>query len=131
MRERRYPTDMTDTEWALIEPILPPAASTASRGGRPEKYDRRTVVDGTRYLVDNGITWQALPTDFGIPWRALFSYFARWAAAGVVPDPQTAARACAHPGGPVTCSSAPTEHRVADESPEEATASRTAGSPRT
>ncbi|GGZ44694.1 DDE transposase [Streptomyces poonensis] len=84
MRERRYPTDMSDAEWRLIEPLLPPPACTLPTGGRPEKYDRRDVVDAIRYLVDNGIKWRAVPADFGIPWRSLYAYFQRWAAAGVV-----------------------------------------------
>ncbi|GAA4090866.1 IS5 family transposase [Streptomyces shaanxiensis] len=84
MRDRCYPTDMTDAEWELIEPLLPPPACTQPSGGRPEKYDRRTVIDAIRYLVDNGIKWRAVPTDFGIPWRSLYAYFQRWAAAGVV-----------------------------------------------
>ncbi|MDT0485247.1 IS5 family transposase [Streptomyces doebereineriae] len=75
---------MTDAEWELIEPLLPPPACTQPSGGRPEKYDRRTVIDAIRYLVDNGIKWRALPTDFGIPWRSLYAYFQRWAAAGLV-----------------------------------------------
>ncbi|KOG51292.1 transposase [Streptomyces griseoflavus] len=84
MRERRYPTDMTDAEWRLVEPLLPPQACTTPTGGRPEKYDRRDVIDAIRYVVDNGIKWRALPIDFGVPWRTLFAYFQRWAAAGVV-----------------------------------------------
>lgn len=84
MRDRCYPTDMTDAEWELIEPMLPSPACTQPSDGRPEKYDRRTVIDAIRYLVDNGIKWRAVPTDFDVPWRSLYAYFQRWAAAGVV-----------------------------------------------
>ncbi|MFQ6197030.1 transposase, partial [Streptomyces sp. NPDC000405] len=45
---------MTDAEWALIEPLLLPAASTTSRGRYPEKWPRRDIVNGIRYLVGNG-----------------------------------------------------------------------------
>lgn len=68
MRERRYPSDTSDTEWALLEPLLPPPACTTPTGGHPEKWPRREIADGIRYLVDNGIKWRAMPADFP-PWR--------------------------------------------------------------
>lgn len=83
MREPRYPSDMTDAEWALIEPLLPPAACTTARGGHPEKWPRREIVDGIRYLVDNGIKWRSMPADFA-PWRTIYGFARRWAAAGVI-----------------------------------------------
>jgi transposase len=58
----RYPSDTSDLEWALLE----------------------RVVDAIRYITDNGAKWRALPADFGIPWRTVFGYFARWAKAGVL-----------------------------------------------
>ncbi|GII06161.1 DDE transposase [Planobispora takensis] len=84
MRRRRYPSDATDAEWALLEPLLPVPACQSERGGRPEKHDRRTVVDAIRYVVDNGCKWRALPHDYGIPWQTVYGFFARWARAGVV-----------------------------------------------
>ncbi|WP_307781644.1 MULTISPECIES: IS5 family transposase [unclassified Streptomyces] len=83
MRQRRYPSDMTDDEWALIEPLLPPPACDTARGGRPEKHPRREIVDAIRYVVDTGCKWRALPTDFP-PWRTVWGFMARWAAAGVI-----------------------------------------------
>ena len=50
MRERCYPSDLTDQEWALIEPLLPPV----NTGGRPEKHPRRAVVDAFLYVVRTG-----------------------------------------------------------------------------
>ncbi|MFG2463334.1 IS5 family transposase [Streptomyces sp. NPDC048523] len=82
MRRRRYPSDMTDAEWALIEALLPPAACEIGRG-RPEKHPRREIIDGIRYLVDNGIKWRAMPSDFP-PWRTIYGFARRWAAAGVI-----------------------------------------------
>lgn len=82
-RRRRYPSDTTAAEWALIEPLLPVPACQTRKGGRPEKHHRRDIVDGIRYLVDNGIKWRAMPSDFP-PWRTIYGYFARWAAAGVL-----------------------------------------------
>ncbi|MFF4085244.1 IS5 family transposase [Streptomyces sp. NPDC001777] len=83
MRERRYPSDMTDHEWALVEQLLPLPASETTRGGRPEKHPRREIVDAIRYVVDTGCKWRALPADFP-PWRTVWGFMARWAAAGVI-----------------------------------------------
>lgn len=44
MRQRRYPSDTTNAEWALLEPLLPEPACETSRGGRPEKHPRREIV---------------------------------------------------------------------------------------
>jgi transposase len=76
-RARSYPSDMTDREWRLTEPLLPvPAACTYWGGGR-ESYCRRAIVDGIRYLVDNGCKWRALPVDFP-PWAVVYRYFRRF-----------------------------------------------------
>ncbi|MDF3142300.1 MULTISPECIES: IS5 family transposase [unclassified Streptomyces] len=79
-----YPSDASDLEWALLERLLPTPACQTPKGGAPEKWPRRRVVDSIRYIVDNGAKWRALPADFGIPWRTVFGYFARWAKAGVL-----------------------------------------------
>jgi len=55
---------MTDGQWALLAPLLPAAGSTGGRGGRPEKWDRRLVLDAIFYLVRGGIAWRTLPADF-------------------------------------------------------------------
>jgi transposase len=73
-RRRRYPSDTTATEWRLIEPLLPTPACHTSRGGRPEKHDRRAIVDAIRYIVDNGAKWRALPSDYP-PWRPVYGPF--------------------------------------------------------
>ena len=54
-RARRYPSDMSDAEWAVIEPTLPAPAWQAGRGGRPAGRCRRDYVDAIRYLVKEGI----------------------------------------------------------------------------
>lgn len=82
-RTRRYPSDATDAEWALIEPLLPTPACLTALGGRPEKHPRRVIVDAIRYVTDNGIKWRALPTDFP-SWKTVHGFFARWAKTGVV-----------------------------------------------
>lgn len=80
LRSRRYPSDLTDREWMLLEPVLPPALSGPGRRGRPEKHHRRAVLDAIRYVSDNGIKWRALPTDFP-PWRTVYGFFAIWSTA--------------------------------------------------
>ncbi len=70
---QRYPTDLTDAQWALLEPLVP----RAKPGGRPRSADVRAVVDAILYVLRNGITWRALPHDFP-PWRTVYHYFRAW-----------------------------------------------------
>jgi transposase len=76
-RARRYPTDLTDAQWQILEPLLPPPAWQTRTGGRPERHHRRAVLDAIFYLVDNGIKWRALPADFP-PWRTVYGLLTRW-----------------------------------------------------
>ncbi|WP_232247379.1 IS5 family transposase [Kitasatospora azatica] len=76
-RARRYTSDLTDTEWALIRPLLPVPAWLNGRGGRPEGYCHRQMFDAVRYLVAEGVRWASLPTDFP-RWRAVYRFFRRW-----------------------------------------------------
>ena len=80
-RARRYPTDTTDAQWRVIDPLLPDPAFINGAGGRPEAHCRRAIVDAIFYVVDNGIKWRALPADFP-PYSTVFKYFTRWEAAG-------------------------------------------------
>jgi transposase len=80
-RPRRYPSDTTDAEWALLEPLLPAPASVHGRGGRPEAHHRRDIVDAIRYVTHNGCVWRALPCDFP-PWRTVYGFYWRWNASG-------------------------------------------------
>jgi transposase len=81
-RVRRYPSDTTAAQWAVIDPLLPDPAWLTGKGGRRESHCRRVIVDAIFYLVDNGIKWRALPADFP-PWSTVYNYFAAWEAAGV------------------------------------------------
>jgi transposase len=63
-RQRRYPSDLTDAQWALIELLLP----APNTGGRPEKRPRHDLVNANLYVVRAGCAWQQLPFDFP-PWR--------------------------------------------------------------
>ncbi len=80
-RVRRYPTDLTDTQWAVLDPLLPDPAWLAGRGGRREKHCRRIIVDAILYVVDNGIKWRALPADFP-PWPTVYKRFSAWEKTG-------------------------------------------------
>jgi transposase len=64
----RYPSDMTEAEWAVCEPLLPAPAWLAGRGGRPASRCMRDIVDAIRYLTRNGPVWRALPADFPPAW---------------------------------------------------------------
>ena len=80
-RGRRYPSDMTDAEWAVCEPLLPAPAWLAGKGGRPSRYCIRDIVDGIRYLTHNGPVWRALPADFPPAWTVYWRA-AKWQADG-------------------------------------------------
>ena len=69
----RYPSDLTDTEWGLVEPLIP----SAKRGGRRREVDVREVVNGLLYVLSTGCQWRAVPKD--LPARStLFGYFDLW-----------------------------------------------------
>jgi transposase len=69
----RYASDLTDAEWALIEPLLP----AASRIGRPRTADLRNVVEAILYMASSGCQWRALPKDFP-PYSTVQGYFYDW-----------------------------------------------------
>jgi putative transposase len=69
----RYPSDMTDREWAIIAPLLPPARS----GGRPRTVDLRAVVDAILFIASSGCQWRMLPKDFP-PRSTVQGYFYAW-----------------------------------------------------
>jgi transposase len=73
---------MTDAQWAVVEPLLPPPGNTAGRGGRPEKHPRRVILDAIFYVVRGGIAWRQLPADFP-PAMTVYDLFRRWARTGV------------------------------------------------
>src|SRR6516165_11298988 len=72
MRAQTYPSDITDAQWALIEPHLP-----VSSGGRPRKTAMRDVVDAIFYLLRTGCQWRYLPKDFP-PKSTVWRYFDEW-----------------------------------------------------
>ena len=69
----RYPSDMSDAEWALVAPLIPPAR----RGGRKRSVDEREVLNAIFYVLATGCQWQALPKDLPPKSTAHF-YFMLW-----------------------------------------------------
>jgi transposase len=69
----RYPSDLTDEEWALAEPLIPPG----KRGGGKRTVVMREVVNGLMYILSTGCQWRAIPKD--LPARStLYDYFDLW-----------------------------------------------------
>jgi transposase len=72
-RGLRYPSDLTDAEWALVKPLIPPA----KRGGRPRTIIVREVLNGIFYVLATGCQWPALPKDLP-PKSTVYDYFDLW-----------------------------------------------------
>jgi transposase len=66
---RRYATDLTDGQWALIAPLIP----EAEPGGRPRKASTRTLVNAILYFLRAGMAWRLLPHDLP-PWQTVYYY---------------------------------------------------------
>ena len=77
MERKPYPTDLTDEQWKLVEPMLP----CAKPGGRPRKADLREVVNALFYLVRSGCQWRMIPHEFP-PWRTCYNYYRAWIESG-------------------------------------------------
>ena len=73
MTRKPYPSDVTDDQWSLLEPLLPPPRP----GGRPREVDLREVVNALFYRNRNGCAWRALPHDFPA-WKTVYNYFQWW-----------------------------------------------------
>ena len=78
MKTTPYPSDLTDAQWAILEPLLPRPKPL----GRPRKNGLRQVLNAILYRNRNGFTWRALPHDFP-PWAIVYQQAMRWLAAGV------------------------------------------------
>jgi putative transposase len=68
-----YPTDLTDIQWTIVEPLIPPAKA----GGRPREVDMREIVNAIVYINRSGCQWDMLPHDLP-PKSDVYFYFARW-----------------------------------------------------
>jgi transposase len=82
-RVRRYPSDLSDAEWAVLRPQAEQVMAEIRRAsGRPMVHDLRAMVDAIGYVARNGIEWRALPIDFP-PWEAVYAFFQRWSQRGL------------------------------------------------
>jgi putative transposase len=73
MARRPYPTDLTDAEYACLEPQLP----TPSKSGRPRVHPLREILDAIFYAIRSGCAWRLLPHEFP-PWQTTYHYFRQW-----------------------------------------------------
>jgi putative transposase len=78
MKNKRYPSDLTDDEWNYIRDLIP----AAKEGGRPRKTNVREVINAIFYLVKGGIVWRMLPQDFP-KWQTVYDYFGKWREQGL------------------------------------------------
>ncbi len=69
----RYPSDLSDAEWAILEPLL----SSAEKRGRPPKWPLRHVADAVFYLLRSGCSWRMLPKECP-PWQTVYYHFRKW-----------------------------------------------------
>ena len=73
MKRQPYATDLTEAQWQLIQPLIPPAKP----GGRRREVDMREVLNGIFYILRSGAAWRLLPHDFP-PWSTVYYYFWTW-----------------------------------------------------
>src|ERR1700722_4365981 len=103
MRTPSYPSDLSDAQWALVEPHLP-----VYPGGRPRKTDLRRVVNAIFYVLRTGCQWRFLPKDFP-PKSTVWRYFDEWRHDGTFELihhlPRKKGRAAANPYPPRTSAS--------------------------
>ena len=77
MNRKPYPSDLTNSQWKLVAPLIPPVKP----GGRPRKYDMREVLNGILYINSEGCRWRALPHD--LPhWKTCYNFFRAFEADG-------------------------------------------------
>ena len=69
-----YTSDLTDTEWTILEPLLPKRKQT-----RPAKWTKRQIINGILYRLKNGCNWVDLPKDFP-PYSTVFWHYKKWRA---------------------------------------------------
>ena len=74
-KRKSYPSDLTDEQWAILEPLIP--TPHTQRGGRPRELDMREVLNTLLYLNRSGCQWDMLPHDL-LPKSSVYDYFAQW-----------------------------------------------------
>lgn len=78
MHRKAYKTDITDGQWQILEPLIPPAKP----GGHPRTVNMREVVNSIFYVLRTGCSWEMLPHDLP-PYSTVYYYFRRWQKTGV------------------------------------------------
>jgi putative transposase len=78
MSRKAYKSDLSDEQWKIIEPLIPPAKP----GGHPRTVDLREVVNAIFYALRTGCPWEMLPHDLP-PYSTVYFYFRRWQKRGV------------------------------------------------
>jgi putative transposase len=73
-----YASDLSDAEWMILEPLIPPAKA----GGRPRSVNMRQILNGIFYVLRSGGAWRLLPHDYP-PWSTVYDYFRKWRNAGI------------------------------------------------
>src|SRR5262245_55228109 len=73
---KAYPSELTDEQWAIVAPLIPPAKQSP-RGGRPREVDLREVLNTILYLNRSGCPWDRLPHDV-LTKSTVYNYFAQW-----------------------------------------------------
>ena len=89
MKPLAYPSDVTDIEWRILEPLLP----LPSRVGRPRAYSFRAICNAIFYVIRTGCQWRAVPHDLP-PWATAYHYWRAWRQTGLWE--QRNARLCEH-----------------------------------
>lgn len=77
MTRKLYPSDLSDQEWELLEPLLPQDNGI----GSPRTVQLREILNALMYVADNGIKWRAMPHDLPA-WQTVYGYFRRWSDSG-------------------------------------------------
>src|SRR5258707_11369378 len=78
MRRFSYPSDVRDTEWGILEPLLP----KEKPGGRHREVDLREMVNGILYILRGGCAWRMMPHEYR-PWSTVYDYFRKWRLSGL------------------------------------------------
>lgn len=78
MERKAYPSDLTNAEWQVLQPLLPQEAPI----GHPRKVDFREILNGIFYVQRSGCAWRGLPHDFP-PWQTVYNYFRCWRQRGL------------------------------------------------
>jgi transposase len=89
--------DLTDAEWALLEPLLP----SGRKPGRPPRWSKRRLIDAIRWRTRVGAPWRDIPAEYG-PWQCAYWLFRRWQLDGVWAWILTALQARADAAGLIT-----------------------------